>query len=231
MKKCSTCQIKKDLIFFSKNSYNTDSFSHHCKSCVKSHREKRKEQISLYNKKYRQLHKEALYQKRKVYLKNNPEKVKKWKSDFRIKNPEACAEYGRKTYQKNKKKRLAENNEYNKKRSLIDPSFKLSRNLRNRLYHALKGKNKNGSSIKDLGCSVQELKIYIESKFQQGMTWDNYGYYGWHVDHIIPLIYFDLTDRDQLLKACHYTNLQPMWAVDHKTKTKKDIREKGKNTP
>ena len=53
------------------------------------------------------------------------------------------------------------------------------------------------------------------------MTWDNYGYYGWHIDHITPLASFDLTNRQQLLEACHYTNLQPMWAKDNMTKSDK----------
>jgi hypothetical protein len=47
------------------------------------------------------------------------------------------------------------------------------------------------------------------------MSWDNWGTHGWHIDHIIPLSSFDLTDREQFLKACHYTNLQPLWAADN----------------
>ena len=47
------------------------------------------------------------------------------------------------------------------------------------------------------------------------MSWDNYGQ--WHIDHIKPLAEFDLTNRPQFLAACHYTNLQPLWAsANHK---------------
>ena len=57
------------------------------------------------------------------------------------------------------------------------------------------------------------------------MSWDNYGRTGWHIDHIIPLSKFDLTDREQFLKACHYTNLQPLWAKDNLIKGNKfDVR-------
>jgi len=90
--------------------------------------------------------------------------------------------------------------------------------LRSRLYKALQGNFKNGSAVTDLGCSIDELKMHLESKFQYGMNWDNWSFEGWHIDHIVPLASFDLTDRKQLLLACHYTNLQPLWAIDNLSK-------------
>lgn len=89
---------------------------------------------------------------------------------------------------------------------------KLAHNLRSRLYDSIKGK-KIGSAVKDLGCSIEELKKYLESQFQLGMTWDNYG--KWHIDHIEPLSKFNLSDKEQFMKANHYTNLQPLWAKDN----------------
>lgn len=95
--------------------------------------------------------------------------------------------------------------------------------LRSRLSAVIKNNKKTGSAVKDLGCSVQELKDHLESKFIEEMSWDNWGLTGrvWHIDHIIPLSSFDLTDREQLLKACHYTNLQPLWAIDNIRKSNK----------
>ena len=78
---------------------------------------------------------------------------------------------------------------------------------------------KTGSAVKDLGCDIKEFKKYIESKWSQGMSWDNYGYNGWHIDHIIPLVNFDLTDKKQLKEACHYGNLQPLWKNDNLEKS------------
>jgi len=92
---------------------------------------------------------------------------------------------------------------------------KLAVNLRGRLNKALKGNYKSGSTVKDLGCSIEKLKQHIESKWQPGMNWDNYGRNGWHIDHIKPLCKFDLSDRVQLKKACNYNNLQPLWAKDN----------------
>jgi len=76
--------------------------------------------------------------------------------------------------------------------------------------------------VQDLGCTIDELKLYLEAQFEPWMTWDNYGYYGWHIDHIKPLANFDLTNRDQFLEACHYTNLQPMFWHDNLTKCAKN---------
>jgi len=100
------------------------------------------------------------------------------------------------------------------------PKQKLRRNLRNRLWYVLKGGLKVGSAVRDLGCSIEFLKHHLETQFQPGMTWDNYGgtINNWCVDHIIPLSSFDLTDREQFLKACHYSNLQPMWFSDNSRK-------------
>lgn len=85
--------------------------------------------------------------------------------------------------------------------------------LRSRFRLALKNNQKTGSAVKDLGCSITELKQYLEAQFQSGMTWDNHG--EWHIDHIIPLASFNLMDKQQILKACHYTNLRPLWANEN----------------
>jgi len=102
---------------------------------------------------------------------------------------------------------------YCKSRRREDPVYRLQCNLRCRFRNALKRNFKSGSAVRDLGCTIPELKLYLEARFAPGMTWDNYG--AWHVDHIKPLASFDLTDREQLLRACHYTNLQPLWAGDN----------------
>ena len=83
------------------------------------------------------------------------------------------------------------------------------------------GNKKNGSAVKDLGCSLEQLKRHLEDQFISGMVWENYG--KWHIDHIKPLVSFDLTDRKQLIDACHYTNLQPLWVEDNLRKGSKII--------
>lgn len=119
-----------------------------------------------------------------------------------------------------KKKEVVEyNKNYHKRRKAEDPAWKLAAYLRSRISGVISGKKKCGSAVKDLGCTVQELKAHLEALFQPGMSWSNYGQ--WHLDHKKPLASFDLTDRVQLLQACHFSNLQPLWALDNLMKSDK----------
>ena len=70
---------------------------------------------------------------------------------------------------------------------------------------------------------IETIKNLFEKQFQEGMTWNNKGYYGWHIDHIIPLYYFNLTDNEQVGRACNYKNLQPLWAADNIRKNNQGI--------
>lgn len=120
-------------------------------------------------------------------------------------------EYSRSKYRK----------EYRNNKYLNDIQFKLGILLRTRLSIAIRNNQKVGSAIKDLGCTIPELVIHLEKQFLHGMSWNNHSYNGWHIDHIKALANFDLTDREQLLEAVHYSNLQPKWAVDNLRKWKK----------
>lgn len=80
---------------------------------------------------------------------------------------------------------------------------------------------KSDKTEKLIGITIKELKLYIEKQFKDDMTWDNYGFYGWHIDHIIPLSSFDLTKAEEQKKAFHYTNLQPLWAKENMQKGSK----------
>jgi 5-methylcytosine-specific restriction endonuclease McrA len=102
--------------------------------------------------------------------------------------------------------------EYVKKRYNNDPQYRIACNLRRRLTFAVMNHQKTGSAVRDLGCSIAYLIRYIEALWEPWMNWSNYGNRKgqWSIDHIIPLSAFDLTDRQQLLKAVHYTNLRPL---------------------
>lgn len=85
---------------------------------------------------------------------------------------------------------------------------------------------KAGSAVRDLGCTIQEFRSYVEAFWEPGMTWANWGKGPgtWQLDHRRPLASFDLADRAQLLRACHFLNLQPLWHEEHIKKTAEEQR-------
>lgn len=173
---------------------------------------------------------------------------------FRTENTERYKQHARKSYRKNIKKRKAErrkyydknkedllaknkiwvnNNrdrirkymrEYNKKRAESDPIFLVTRRARTRVQDAFrhKGFGKNTKTAKMLGCSWEQLRDYIENQFVDGMTWENRNL--WHIDHIVPLS--SAKTIEELEKLCHYTNLQPLWALDNMSKGAKLVLDK-----
>lgn len=102
-----------------------------------------------------------------------------------------------------------------------DINFKIAHTLRIRINKHLR--NHDLSAVTELGCTIEELVIYLENKFKPGMTWENHSLKGWHIDHITPLASFDLTDEIQFKQACHYTNLQPLWAKENQSKSDRII--------
>jgi hypothetical protein len=143
----------------------------------------------------------------KLFRSNNPEKIKeKYKKD-KLKNPDYIKEW----YKKNPNY----NSEYEKKRRETDTIFYLRKKVRNRIRDYFRYKTK--TTIEYLGCEIELLKEHLEKQFVDGMTWENKG--DWHIDHIIPLS--SAKTEDELYKLCHYTNLQPLWAIDNIKKGKK----------
>jgi len=136
----------------------------------------------------------------KAVSKNHRDNVKRWKEN----NKDTVREYS---------------NKWNKERKQSNPDYNVACNLRSRLSKAIKNNFKTGSAVRDLGCSIEELKRHLESQFAEGMSWDNYG--KWHIDHIKPLSSFNLTKAEELKKACHFSNLQPLWAKDNLKKGNK----------
>lgn len=152
------------------------------------------------------------------YRKENPEKIVDYQTSYkRIHRKELAAKQMLYHISHKKEEAVRARNSHLKKMH-NDIEYSLRRNLRKRLWVALKRDQKSGSAIKDLGCSISNLKIHLEKQFKSGMTWENWSKNGWHIDHKIPLAFFNLNDRDQFLQACHYTNLQPLWAHENESK-------------
>jgi len=148
----------------------------------------------------------------KKYYIENKDREKLRLKNYKKNNKEAEKERNIKWNSKNRD----HINERERNRYRYDIQAKLANVLRRRLGKAIKGNFKSGSAVNDLGCSISELKIYLESKFQPNMTWKNYG--EWHIDHIKPMGKYNLENRDELLEVCHYSNLQPLWKLDNLSK-------------
>lgn len=118
------------------------------------------------------------------------------------------------------KKHLAKTRIATRRKYHTDIRTRIRLVLRCRMKHAFRAQaaRRSTSVLLYLGCTVTEARAHLEKLFSPGMTWDNYGYRGWHIDHIIPLASFDLMDEQQRHKAFHYTNLQPLWARDNHVK-------------
>jgi|ERR1035437_386144 hypothetical protein len=167
-----------------------------------------------YDKLRRTAKKETIAVIKKIYSDAHKTEKREYDKKYRENNKLGIKNKRRETYQLNKK--IINHKYYIRWTTNIQ--IKLAKNLRARLNVALKSNYKVGSAVRDLGCSIQHLKLHLELFCDEGMTWENYG--EWHIDHIKPLCTFDLTDRVQFLKANNYTNLQPLWAIDNFTKNR-----------
>lgn len=116
-----------------------------------------------------------------------------------------------------KRKQSGKLKEYRQNYYNHNPQAKIAANIRSRIRGLLMRASirKQNHTHELIGCSWYDLKNHLESLFLEGMNWDNYGINGWHIDHIIPCNSFDLTKKEEQLKCFHYTNLQPLWALDN----------------
>lgn len=105
------------------------------------------------------------------------------------------------------------------------PEIRLPKILRSRFQRAIKKSYKKTSVLSLVGCTIEFLRQYLESKFAAGMSWDNYGNNGWHIDHVKPCVSFDLSKHEEQKKCFHYSNLQPLWAKDNIRKGGKTVRD------
>lgn len=197
-KECSKCKEWKPLADFTKDTKRWDGLILYCREC---------------NQKYYQINKDNIKQRIQKYREENPEKVKEIDRLSVERRKEYIKNQKRIYYQNNKEKILKYQREYKSNRRMNDPNFKLRNNIARRILWSLKyyGIKKKLKTINLLGCDVETFKCYIEKKFKQGMSWENYGYRGWQIDHIIPCSSFDLTKVEEQKKCFHYTNTQPLW--------------------
>lgn len=206
-KVCSKCGEEKSFTDFYKNKMCKDGYRNFCKECCKKkQQEYRSENYDIIIEKKR----EDYYTNRDIIL----EKKKEQYYQDPYNDPKEVER------RKQERHQLAVENhkEYQKQYRLVrwknDPMFRLKQNLRRRINNFINGRTERTAKI--VGCSWIFLREHIESLFTEGMTWENYGRGGWHLDHIIPLAF--AKNDEEIIKLNHYTNLQPLWWRDNISK-------------
>lgn len=203
---CKKCNVEKELCEFDKRKTAKDGHVNRCKVC-------RRNYFNEYNNQLENLLKKRKTQKEN-YWKNHEKELKRTAEKHK-KNSEKEKEY--------RKKNRGKINERIKKQYWNDEIFRVRTNMKNRIKLFLNSKEikKKNTTFEIVGCTPKELKEHIERQFRDGMSWDNYGYYGWHIDHIIPLA--SAKTEEEAYKLSHYTNLQPLWAEENYKKSDKII--------
>lgn len=241
-KVCTKCGIEKPLASFYHDKKHSDGRRSDCKSCVLK-RSREYWRKNFVKKTYtttcvvcgNQFVASRISVKccsakcnSKKWLDKNPTKSAEYSATYRARHQGRAKDAQKKWYANGGKeirrtykrtdKCKSQNREYAKNKRSIDPMFKARQNLSRRLSYLCtkQGTSKAENTILLLGCTVPYLKGHIALQFSEGMSWDNYG--EWEIDHIIPCSSFDLADPQQQKKCFHYTNLQPLWKSDNRSK-------------
>lgn len=217
MKVCKSCLIEKSLEMFNNSGKYKSS---KCKDCIKEYNKeynkRNKETLAQNRKKYYLDNKEYFNNKYKEYYVENVDKIKSYQKDYNILNKDKKSENNRIHYSLNKDAIIRKNTDYVKNRKKSDNLFKLKISITNTIHNSFyRSKfSKSGKTESIIGCSFEELKKYLESKFEHWMNWENKGLYngdfnyGWDIDHIIPIS--SAKSEEDIIKLNHYSNLQPL---------------------
>jgi hypothetical protein len=220
-KVCGKCKLVKDICLFGISKQTKNGYRSTCNDCRKiesrEYKEKNKERRNETVKNYYQKNKEKISEKTKLLISLDVEKNRAIKLKSYHKNKEKNKEKLKLYRIKNRDRRT----KYQREKINNDELYKLSSLVRSRIRNFLKIKKwvKTSKTFNLVGCSPEFLKEHLQSKFEDGMSWDNYG--SWHIDHIIPLSSAKTTE--EFNKLCHYTNLQPLWASENLSKGDKII--------
>lgn len=164
---------------------------------------------------------------RDEWRKNNPDYAKTYYES--IKNTPEFKEKARiraKKWRDNNKEKASKSTiQYRKNRLLNDPFFKFCEVTRSLIKKSFsrngKSFKKQTKSVEILGCSLEFFREYILSKCPKGVELKDFKMKGYHIDHIIPIS--SATTEEEVIKLCHYTNLQPLWWKDNLSKSNKLI--------
>ena len=210
-KKCSKCQVTKSIDLFPNDPKCSDGKRGTCKECRLTQWVPQEDEVLTCKICNDEKH-HSLFAN---HGKQKPHECKTCRNtrehDKRNLDRDAYNKNKRESYQVQKDKINETRRKTLQKRRDEDPKYRVMMALHCRLYMAVKVKS--GKTLELTGCSKEELVTHLESKFTEGMTWENYG--EWHVDHIRPCASFNLENPEEQKRCFHWTNLQPLWAQDN----------------
>jgi hypothetical protein len=182
-----------------------------CKQCQSEIQQEYAGRYPETQKKWREANRDKTKETSRLWYQQNRERARERNGEYYRANAEAVCERTKKYRQDNPEWYRKYRRDWRRRNRLIS-------NVRAGIWGCLSGRQKDSSSVEYIGCTLEELWVHLESKFQDGMTRKNYG--EWHVDHIRPLSSFDfeVDTENTLHEAWHYTNLQPLWAKDNLSK-------------
>jgi len=177
--------------------------------------------VSRYNAKHQE--KKAKYLRE--YYRRNWDKAKVARQKYYALHKEHLRKKQRLWYRSNFARIRVAQLKRRKERSRTDLNYRMRLNLRARVSIALRTNSAQrwGTTLGLLGCTIPQLREHLARLFKPGMTWENYGYTGWHIDHVRPCASFDLRKPSQQRACFHYTNLQPLWAQENFKKRAKYV--------
>lgn len=214
MKKCACCDLQKSLSDFYKDRNAKDGYHSWCKACKISNRMKWAK--DPYNKVKDKLSK-------KKWSDKNVDKINSQRAAIIQRDPDYFKIKRREYVQRHKDKLLKIGRARDKLKRDSHPLYKLRRATSNLLTRSIKSRYKKTSKTYEiLGCDFDYLISYMESLFEPGMSWSNYGKNGWSIDHVCPCN--QAQNEEELLKLQHFTNLKPIWHIEN-------IKKKANKTP
>lgn len=193
--------------------------------CLKKQREwyqKNKEHVATYSRARKAANPEKVNAAKRTWEKNNIERVRARERERGQR--EDRKQWTKEYHEKNRERINAHRRIYTKNLRGTVPAIRIKDALYSRisgLIRAARIGKKSAKTMKLIGCDVQFLMGYLEARFHPGMTWENYGLKGWHIDHHIPCAEFDLTIPDHQRQCFHYSNLRPLWAAANISKSAK----------
>ncbi len=153
----------------------------------------------------------------KQYREKNPDIIKNYNKWYKNENKEQIQKYNSEYNKLNRETIQLRQNVNSKKRREIDINYSISISCRNRLTKFISKTNRQSSTNELLSCDINFLKEWFQYRFDTNMTFDNYGSY-WHIDHVLPCSIFELSNNEELNICFHWTNLQPMEALQNNIK-------------